>query len=228
MEAYQLCVGTKVRIWNENSENPFAPEDAQVTEIDIKDGLVYVTFDLDSIPWAFRPTDIVRWPRRRSGEQKLWMEESFPALDVKVGDVIPTFWGWQDLETVGLSEGFKVQQVNWYPHIGEWHFQLTNLSGTYRLIVEGLEGHVHSLKSLLLPYHKKAAVDFRGEPKIHKSIRSGVYRNQAGEEKVFRLPGRGRPSLDMLPAPETAGNPTSWDDWELLQGAPHPDDPRYS
>ena len=229
MKAYQLRVNTNVKIWDLDSKLFSSPTEALVSAVEYSSKLqqLQVFISGDPLPWIFNPSETVRWPRRRNGKTVVHMAEVIPVTDVVVGDVIPTYWGWQDTEVVGFSEGFEVIAIRWFGQLGEWHIHISNATGAHRIIIDGFESSIHSQESLLLPYHQK--IDPNKEPAKHQSIKSGIYRNQAGEEKVFRLPGlRGRPSLNMLPQPGHPDNPTSWDDWELVQGKPHPDDPRYN
>jgi hypothetical protein len=221
----KLKIGDRVQVRDEDDEEFYMFKEQKVTDIRPFQYEVQVFLDGHPEPWYFRPNEDAVWPRRRDAQIELHLIHDPFAFELCVGDHFPPNDGGV---TAGFENYWEVVSVKWFDHIEQWRIIVKSSQGALRLLVNGISGKVNTQDCYILPYH--AVIDPEKKPSEPKPIHSGIYKNvRTGEEVVFRFEGvRGRPAKNAKPLPETAKNPSSWEDWELYLGAPHPSDPRYS
>lgn len=186
----------------------------------------------------FKPAEEVEWPRRGDGSTVIWgfndpygIMLNIPVKQLAIGDIIPDEdAGWDAESEKDFSNGHIVKSVRYLQHPKAkniWYWEVKTVSARdgkcFRRLAPMADPHICGTNSKQYQYNEAIREKEEREGEL-KPVSSGTYRHIfTGEEVVFKIQGRkGRPRLNSRPEPE------SWEDWELIEGDPHPNDPDYN
>ena len=217
---FEIQPGDRLR-----SANVLKVARAKVVSVDGPNTNGQLIIRTDEETHTFEPGQAVAFPRRSNGQTKIHLDPKPSILEVKIGDVVAGPEGWKNLSG-DLDSGRLITDIQPSRRFGGFLVSYRSVRGKGGKMIVGIDsGQFYGPDYLEFDQAEVMVSKSRFTPEPKNA--SGVYRNLvSGQDVRFRIAGiKGRPPhCDLRKSPGT--NIADWDEWQLMSGKRHPEDPR--